>query len=68
MRSEMSKELNLASKVRNLKPGQSFFVADDKERQSVCRIAKNLRDAGVIEFDVVTKWSEDGQNFKVAAI
>ena len=68
MRSEMSKELNLASRVRNLKPGLSFQVDSERERQSVCRIAKNLKDAGVIEFDVVTKWNDEEQKFKVAAL
>ena len=42
------------------------MVKTDQERQSVCRIAKTLKDSGAIEFDVVTK--KDGSEFKVAAI
>lgn len=62
----MSKDLTLAQKVRGLKAGKPFTVPTEKERQQVCRIAKSLKDAGVIEFDVVTK--RDGDVFKVAAI
>jgi hypothetical protein len=62
----MSKDLSLAQKVRSLKVASSFTVATEKERQQVCRVAKSLKDAGVIEFDVVTK--RDGDIFKVAAI
>ena len=62
----MSKELSIARQVRGLKIGQPFTVKTDKERQKVCRIAKALKDAGVITFDVVTK--RDGDLFKVAAI
>ena len=63
---EMSKTLNLAAKVRALKIGQHFIVKTEKERQAASRAAKSLRDAGVIDFDVVTK--ADGETFKVAAI
>jgi hypothetical protein len=62
----MGKRLAIAQRVRALKVGQSFVVSTEKERQQVCRIAKSLRDAGVIEFDVVTK--SDNGKFKVAAI
>ena len=62
----MGKQLNLAQRVRVLKIGQHFHVSTEKERQEVCKVAKSLRDAGVIEFNVVTK--ADGERFKVAAI
>lgn len=62
----MKRDLNLAQKVKGLKIGQHFMVATEKERQAASRIAKSLRDAGVIEFSVVTK--QEGDQFKVAAI
>lgn len=62
----MSKELTLAQKVRNIKIGEPFTVATEKDRQRVLRVAKSLKDAGFIDFDIVTKRCEEG--FKVAAI
>ena len=62
----MGKELSLAQRIRALKIGQQFTVATEKERQQASRVAKSLKDAGVIQFDVVTK--RDGEVFKVAAI
>lgn len=62
----MKQDLNLAQRIRGLKAGKPFTVPTEKDRQSVCRIAKSLKDAGVIEFDVVTR--KEGDAFKVAAI
>jgi len=62
----MSKDLNIAAKIKALKIGQSFTVKTKSERENVCRIAKNLRDAGAIEFDIVTR--ENSGGYKVAAI
>lgn len=67
MLTTMNGELNLAKKVRALKPGKSFIVSSSKERQAACRVAKSLKDAGIIEFDVVTRAHYDG-TYKVAAI
>lgn len=63
----MKRDLNLAQKVKALKVGQHFLVDSEKQRQAASRIAKSLRDAGVIEFQVVTKRWYDGK-FKVCAI
>lgn len=60
------KELTIAQKVRGLKIGKSFTVSTEQDRQRVCRVAKSLKDAGVISFSIVTK--RDGDMFKVAAI
>lgn len=62
----MGIELNLAARIKNLKVGQSFFVKTESDRVKVCKIAKTLRDAGVITFTVVTV--AEGERFKVAAI
>jgi hypothetical protein len=62
----MSKEIDLAQKVRALKAGSPFTVKTEKQRQRVCRIAKALRDSGAIDFTVVTR-KENGA-FTVAAI
>ena len=63
----MSKQLSIAQKIRGLKLGKSFTVKTKPEREAACRVAKSLRDAGVIEFEIVTKLQDDGC-FKVAAI
>lgn len=63
----MSKEIKLASQVRALKVGKHFIVDSESDRQKASRVAKSLKDAGVIDFDVVTKSCGDG-TFKVAAI
>jgi len=64
----MTTELTLAQKVRELQVGRHFIVKTNKDRQAACRVAKSLRDAGVIEFEVVTKRIDGTKNFKVAAI
>lgn len=62
----MSKNLSMEQRIKKLKPGESFFVDTESERQNANRVAKVLKRAGFIEFDVVTK--SDGDRFKVAAI
>jgi hypothetical protein len=57
----------LALKIKALTVGRSFLVKTVAEREAVCRAAKSLRDAKVINFDIVTKQQDDG-TFKVAAI
>lgn len=56
----------LGEAVASLKPGQSFTVETEKERQSVCRMVKILRDAGCLTHQIITKKEDD--HFKVAAI
>ena len=63
----MSKKLQLAQRIRGLKIGQSILVQNESERQSATKIAKTLRAAGVIEFGVITRKTENG-GFTVAAI
>lgn len=62
----MSKETLIASKIKALKASKGFTVNSISERQNVCRVAKILKDNGIIDFDVVTK--SEGKSFKVAAI
>lgn len=62
----MSNELNLAARIKNLKFGKPFFVKTKSDQVKVCKIAKTLRDAGAIEFTVVTL--KEGDRYKVAAI
>ncbi|MDE2105443.1 MAG: hypothetical protein KGL39_49910 [Patescibacteria group bacterium] len=63
----MSQELNLAQKIKAMKVGHSFTVKTEYERQKATRAAKTLRDAGIINFEIITKADENG-GFKVAAI
>lgn len=62
----MGIELNLAARIKNLKVGQSFFVKTPGDRVKVCKIAKTLKDAGMIDVTIVTV--AEGDRFKVAAI
>ena len=63
----MSKETALANKIKSLKTAKGFTVTTESERQNVSRIAKRMKQFGLIEFDVVTK-SDGANGFKVAAI
>lgn len=56
----MSKELNLAQRLRRLKVGQSFLVKTAKEQRQVCTMAKFLREGGFIDFDIITKTTNEG--------
>ena len=62
----MSKRLNFAAKVKSMKKGDDFTVANEQERQAVLRAAKELTRAGVITLRITT--FADGEKFKVAAI
>ena len=62
----MSKKLNFAAKVKGMKPGDQFVVANEKDRQSVLRAAKELTRAGVVTLRITTFAHCGG--FKVAAI
>lgn len=53
-------------KVAMLRLGGHFVVYCEADRQTACKTTKNLKDASVIEFDVVTK--RYGELFKVVAI
>ncbi len=55
-----------APHIKGMQAGEHFFVPTESDRQTANRIAKTLRAAGVIDFDVVTK--KAGEKFKVAAI
>jgi len=63
----MSKEIELAQRIRSLRASKGFTVGTIAQREKVLRVAKTLKDAGIIEFDVVTK-KRSGNVFKVAAI
>ena len=63
----MSKKLSIAQRIKSLKAGESFTVKTKTERESVCRMAKALRDVGAIDFQIVTR-ADDNDGFIVAAI
>jgi len=67
----MSKTLNLARRIRSLKIGQHLFVYSDQDRALARNLARTLRSAGVIEFEVSTRDAVDANGkagFKVCAI
>lgn len=66
MRPDMSKQMQIAARVKRLEIGKSFFVETETERQEALRSAKVLKKAGAIAFDVVTR--TEGNGFKIAAI
>lgn len=63
---KIKEQLNIAVKLKELTPGNPFFVATEYERQQVIRLAKGLKQGGFIAFEVITK--KEGSQFKVAAI
>jgi len=63
----MSKEPNVASQIRGLKPGKTFTVKTKTEREAVLRAAKFMKDNQMIPFDVVSRENADG-TFKIGAI
>lgn len=60
-------KLDIAQKIKSLKIGQSFVVANESERQRASKDYHTLRRAGVVTFSLTTKAIGDG-TFKVAAI
>lgn len=65
----MSNELELAARIKRLKSGESFFLQGAKARRKALQMAKTLKQAGVIKFDLTTR--EIGYNseyFKVIAL
>jgi len=51
----------LARRVKNLRPGDTFAVRTPTERGVASGIAKNLRNAGVIDFIVASRKNEAGE-------
>jgi len=49
------KRLTLASRIRKMKIGEVWTLDTPGERAKVLAISKNLRDAGVIDFQITTK-------------
>lgn len=61
------KQLSIAIRLKRLKPGDSFTVKGESQRQSVCRTAKALSDVEAIKTRIVTL-HVGGQVFKVVAV
>lgn len=57
--------LEAANRIRALKPGEQFRVKTNKDRVTILKAAKLLRNAGIIEFDVFSKL--DNGEFKIVA-
>lgn len=64
--SSVSNKFNIARRIKNLKIGEWFYVAGEKERQLASKECATLRRAGIVEFDVTTRRQGDG--FTVIAI
>jgi len=59
-------QATISEKIKRLKRGKSFKVTTPDERVQALKSAKTLRDAKVIDFQVITKKTDGG--FIVAAI
>ena len=64
----MSKKLEIARKIRALKPGGFFTVESESERQRALKDAKSLLHAGVIDFRVTTEPDFKTGGFEVCRI
>lgn len=49
------KDLNIASKLRQLKPGETFEVKTNSERISCLRVAKTMTDCELIVTQISTR-------------
>lgn len=67
MANKSSKTFRLAQRVKALRQGKSFDVADRSERTLAVQAATSLRAAGVIDFKVITKANENG-GFTIYAV
>ena len=61
------KKLQLVQRLKNMKPGDSFTVSGERERQKVCRAKKFLEDAELLDHQIITLHLGNFV-FKVAAV
>lgn len=62
-----TKNLTLASRIRQMKAGDAFEVIGRAAAQRASKVAKTLRDAEVISIQISTREIEPGK-FKVFAL
>lgn len=60
-------QMEAVQKLKAMKPGQQFTVDSKRDRATLLNTAKTLRNAGVIEFQLVTRANDSG-GFIIAAI
>lgn len=60
-------QVEAASRIRAMKLGEQFTASTNKDRIVLLKVAKTLKAAGIIEFQIVTR--DDGNGgFTVVAI
>jgi len=64
----MNADLELAAKIKSLKPGTSFIVWDKRTRFRVLNVARSLKNLEKLPFSVTTYPTPDGKGFVVAAV
>lgn len=60
-------EVEAASRLKKLKSGQNFSVKSNKDRIMLLKVAKTLRAAGYLEFQIITKSNGNG-GFIIVAV
>lgn len=60
-------QMEAASRLKSLKPGKPFEVTSNKDRITLLKVAKTLRAAGHMDFQVITKANENG-GFTIHAV
>lgn len=56
-----------AQRIRAMKSGKQFTATSNKDRILLLKVAKTLRAAGVIEFQIITK-SDGNGGFLIVAV
>lgn len=59
--------VELANKIRSLKPSKTFVVQTELERVAAMKMGKEMKRWGKIDFDVTSRKQEDG-TFKIGAL
>lgn len=60
-------QMEIAQRLKGMKRGGEFSVGTNKERIIALNVAKVLRNAGTIDFQIVTRKNENN-GFTIAAI
>lgn len=59
-------QMQAAGRLKIMKPGDKFSVETNKDRITLLKVAKTLRAAGYMSFQIITKEQEKGGYLIVA--
>jgi hypothetical protein len=66
--SKRSETMNIAAKIRGMKPGDIFDVPTKADQIEAIRTGKALHRSGAIEFTITTFKNEDSAGWRVARL